>query len=62
MSTTGQSILFIPTDTEVTLNTAARDAEFKTLFKCMLNKLNRLELQLEKITDEEVDHDEGDIA
>ena len=55
------AIKFIPEDKGVTVEgNEAYDQQVLALLKCMVNKLNRLELQLEHLTDEQIDRD-GDI-
>ena len=55
------AIKFIPEDKGVNIEGRdAYDQQVLSLLKCMVNKLNRLELQLEHLTDEQIDRD-GDI-
>ena len=57
------AIKFIPDDQNVVL--AGQD-EFETrisvLLRCLINQSNKIELQLEKLTGEEIDSDDGDIV
>jgi hypothetical protein len=55
----GRGIKYIPDDTAVSL---VGQEEYEqlviNLLKCTINGLHRVEKQLEKLTDEEIDHDE----
>ena len=56
------AIKFIPSNQEVTL--AGQEEHQKallSLLRCAINGLNRVEKQLEKLTDESIDDDEGTI-
>jgi hypothetical protein len=56
------AIKFVPDDKGVVLEgREANDAHILNMLKCIFNKLNRVELQLEKLTDEAIDQDDGDI-
>lgn len=56
------AIKFIPSNKEVIISGEDTfKASILSLLCVTVNKLNRLELQLEKLTDEEVDSDDGDI-
>lgn len=53
------AIKFIPDDTSVSLEGQEQyEATVLSLLKCTVEKLHRVEKQLEKITDEEIDQDE----
>jgi hypothetical protein len=56
------AIKFVPRSTKVSLEgQEAYEKMVLSLLKCAINGLNRVELQLEKITDEEIDQDDGNI-
>jgi hypothetical protein len=56
------AIKFVPSDKGVKLEDRdGHDKQVLSLLKYLANKLNRLELQLEKLTDQEIDPDDGDI-
>lgn len=56
------SIKFIPQDKGVTLEgQTPHEKELINLLKATINGLHRVEKQLEKLTDEEIDCDDGSI-
>jgi hypothetical protein len=56
------AIKFIPEDKGVIIEgRELQDKLVLDMLKCLVNKMNRVELQLEKLTGEEIDCDDGDI-
>lgn len=56
------AIRFVPDDKGVVLEgQEAFEKQSLSLLKCLINKVNRVELQLEKLTEESIDQDDGDI-
>lgn len=56
------AIKFIPSNQEVTiLGQKEHEAKLLDVLKCVVNGLHRVELQLEKLTDESIDSDEENI-
>jgi hypothetical protein len=56
------AIRFIPSSKNVILEGRdAHDKEVISLLKCLINRVNRVEKQLEILTEDEIDTDDGDI-
>lgn len=56
------TIKFIPSDKGVILEEREQqDKLVLSMLRCIFNKLNRLELQLEFLTDEKIENGDGDI-
>ena len=54
------AIKFIPSNPEVAITgNEVHEKSLVALLKCVINGLNRVEKQLEKLTDEEIDQDDG---
>jgi len=54
------AIKFIPSSDKVQLvGQEAHEAELKSLLTCAINGIHRVELQLEKLTDDKIDSDDG---
>ena len=56
------AIKFIPSNRKVTIEGGeVHEKAVLSLLRCLVNKVNRVELQLEKLTEEPIDSDDGDI-
>ena len=57
------AIKFKPLSNEVkVVGQEAHQAQLLSLMRCILNEVNKVQKQLEKITDQEIDHDDGRLV